>query len=113
MNKVFRFGVVGCGGQGTGHVHSLVKRSEADNIKVVAISDVYQPGGYIGGPQRNRTIEAWGQLVGRNRAVRELDQAVLRQALRFHGERCPDLALAVRREPGRGVKVVPFNKGIA
>jgi serine/threonine-protein kinase len=42
------------------------------------ISSVYTPGGYFGGPQRNRMIEAWGQLVGRNRAVRELDQAVVR-----------------------------------
>jgi predicted dehydrogenase len=41
-NDQIRFAVIGCGGQGTGHVHSLVKRSEADNIKVVAVSDVYQ-----------------------------------------------------------------------
>jgi predicted dehydrogenase len=41
-NDRVRFAVIGCGGQGTGHVHSLVKRSEADNIKVVAVSDVYQ-----------------------------------------------------------------------
>jgi len=33
-NDRIRFGVIGCGGMGTGHVHSLVKRSEADNIKV-------------------------------------------------------------------------------
>jgi predicted dehydrogenase len=37
-----RFAVVGCGGMGTGHLGSLVKRSEADNIQVVAVSDVYQ-----------------------------------------------------------------------
>jgi predicted dehydrogenase len=41
-NDQIRFAVIGCGGQGTGHVHSLVKRSEADNIKVVAVCDVYQ-----------------------------------------------------------------------
>ena len=41
-NDRIRVGVIGCGGQGTGHVHSLVKRSEADGISVVAISDVYQ-----------------------------------------------------------------------
>jgi len=27
---------------GTGHLGSLVKRSDADNIKVLAVSDVYQ-----------------------------------------------------------------------
>jgi predicted dehydrogenase len=41
-NDCIRIGVIGCGGQGTGHVSSLVKRSTGDNIKVVAVSDVYQ-----------------------------------------------------------------------
>ncbi len=41
-NDRIRFAVIGCGGQGTGHLHSLVKRSDADNIQVVAVSDVYQ-----------------------------------------------------------------------
>jgi predicted dehydrogenase len=41
-NDRIRFGVIGCGGMGTGHLHSLVKRSEADNLKVVAVCDVYQ-----------------------------------------------------------------------
>ncbi len=41
-NDRIRIGVIGCGGQGTGHVHSLVKRSVEDNISVVAVSDVYQ-----------------------------------------------------------------------
>jgi predicted dehydrogenase len=41
-NERIRFAVIGCGGMGTGHLGSLVKRSEADNIKVVGVSDVYQ-----------------------------------------------------------------------
>src|SRR5881398_1291165 len=41
-NDRIRFAVIGCGGMGTGHLGSLVKRSEADNISVVAVSDVYQ-----------------------------------------------------------------------
>ena len=41
-NERIRFAVIGCGGMGTGHLGSLVKRSEADNISVVAVSDVYQ-----------------------------------------------------------------------
>ena len=40
------------------------------------ITAVYRPGNYTSGPQRNRLIEAWGQLVGRTRALREFDQAV-------------------------------------
>lgn len=31
-NDRIHFGVIGCGGMGTGHVGSLVKRSEADHI---------------------------------------------------------------------------------
>jgi predicted dehydrogenase len=41
-NERIRFGVIGCGGMGTGHVNSLVRHSEADNLQVVAVSDVYQ-----------------------------------------------------------------------
>jgi predicted dehydrogenase len=41
-NDRIRFGVIGCGGMGTGHLGSLVKRSDADNIKVLAVADVYQ-----------------------------------------------------------------------
>ena len=41
-NDRIHFGVIGCGGMGTGHLNSLVKRGEADNIKVLAVSDVYQ-----------------------------------------------------------------------
>lgn len=41
-NERIHFGVIGCGGMGSGHLGSLVKRSEADNIKVLAASDVYQ-----------------------------------------------------------------------
>ena len=41
-NERIHFGVIGCGGMGTGHLNSLVKRSDADNLKVLAVSDVYQ-----------------------------------------------------------------------
>ena len=41
-NDRIRIGVIGVGGMGTGHVGSLVKKSEEENIQVVAISDVYQ-----------------------------------------------------------------------
>ncbi len=41
-NDRVHFGVIGCGGMGTGHLGSLVKRGAADNIKVLAVSDVYQ-----------------------------------------------------------------------
>jgi len=41
-NDRINFGVIGLGNMGTGHLRSLVKRSEADNIQCVAVSDVYQ-----------------------------------------------------------------------
>ena len=41
-NDRIRIGVIGCGGQGTGHVASLVKRLSEDSVSVVAVSDVYQ-----------------------------------------------------------------------
>ncbi len=41
-NDRIHFGVIGCGGMGTGHLTSFVERGEADNLKVLAVSDVYQ-----------------------------------------------------------------------
>lgn len=37
----------------------------------------YYPGGMQSGPQRNRLIETWGQLVGKSRALSELDSLVV------------------------------------
>lgn len=37
------------------------------------INSVYYPGGMQSGPQRNRQVEAWGQLVGKTRAISELN----------------------------------------
>jgi predicted dehydrogenase len=41
-NDRIQMGVIGVGGMGTGHVGSLVKRGEQDNVRVVAVCDVYQ-----------------------------------------------------------------------
>ena len=41
-NDRIRMGVIGCGGMGTGHLNGLVKRAEADNVRVGAVCDVYQ-----------------------------------------------------------------------
>lgn len=41
-NDKIRFGVIGCGGMGTGHLNGLVGRSSADNLQVTAVCDVYQ-----------------------------------------------------------------------
>lgn len=41
-NDRIHMGVIGVGGMGTGHVGSFVKRSEQDNVRVLAVCDVYQ-----------------------------------------------------------------------
>ncbi len=41
-NDRINFGVIGVGNMGTGHLNSLVGRSEADNIRVLAVCDVYK-----------------------------------------------------------------------
>ncbi|HEY1602873.1 MAG TPA: Gfo/Idh/MocA family oxidoreductase [Pirellulales bacterium] len=41
-NDRIRFGVIGCGGMGTGHLNELVKRAGEDNLQVAAVCDVYQ-----------------------------------------------------------------------
>ena len=40
-NDRIQFGVIGVGGMGSGHVGDLVGRAERDNVKCVAVSDVY------------------------------------------------------------------------
>ena len=41
-NDRIRVGVIGVGGMGSGHLHSLLKRKAADNIEVPAVCDVYR-----------------------------------------------------------------------
>ena len=41
-NDRISFGVIGLGNMGTGHLKSLVKRSQADNIQCLAVCDVFQ-----------------------------------------------------------------------
>src|SRR5436309_2548001 len=41
-NARVRMGVIGVGGMGTGHVAGLVKRGAADNVRCVAVCDVYR-----------------------------------------------------------------------
>jgi len=41
-NDRITFGVIGVGGMGTGHVSTLVRRSEEENIRVAAVCDVYR-----------------------------------------------------------------------
>lgn len=41
-NERLRIGVIGCGGMGGGHIGSLVRRAEADNVQIGAVCDVYQ-----------------------------------------------------------------------
>jgi predicted dehydrogenase len=41
-NDRIGFGVIGCGGMGTGHLSNLVKRGGDDNIQILTVCDVYQ-----------------------------------------------------------------------
>jgi predicted dehydrogenase len=40
-NDRIRIGIIGCGGQATGHMHALVKMRESDNIDLVSVCDIY------------------------------------------------------------------------
>jgi predicted dehydrogenase len=41
-NDRINMGIIGVGGMGTGHVGSLVKRGDKDNVRVLAVCDVYR-----------------------------------------------------------------------
>ncbi|MEZ8206975.1 ATP-binding protein [Vibrio splendidus] len=41
------------------------------------INNAYYPGGLQSSPQRNRQIETWGQLVGKTKALNELEKLIL------------------------------------
>jgi predicted dehydrogenase len=40
-NERIRIGIIGCGGQAAGHLRGLLQSKEADNIEIVAVSDVF------------------------------------------------------------------------
>ncbi len=40
-NDRLRIGAIGCGGQGTAHLHALVDMMNTDNVEVAAVSDIY------------------------------------------------------------------------
>jgi len=40
-NDRIRIGVIGCGGQATGHMRTLVKMRDSDNIDILEVCDVY------------------------------------------------------------------------
>ena len=42
-NERLRIGVIGAGGMATGHMHTLVKMREKDNLAILAVCDLYQP----------------------------------------------------------------------
>lgn len=56
----------------------LINKDWDFEIAVKEISNVYSPGGITTGQLRNRQVEAWGQLVGKTRAVTEFDDAIKR-----------------------------------
>src|SRR5579872_3080443 len=40
-NERIRVGVIGCGGQATAHMTTLVKMRDSDNLEVLAVCDVF------------------------------------------------------------------------
>lgn len=60
----------------------LINKDWDFETAVKEISNKYYPGGITTGPLRNRQVEAWGQLVGRTRALTEFDSAIQRYGSR-------------------------------
>jgi hypothetical protein len=60
----------------------LINKDWDFETAVKEISNKYYPGGITTGPLRNRQVEAWGQLVGRARALTEFDSAIQRYGSR-------------------------------
>ena len=56
------FGVIGCGGMGTGHIGQLVKRGKDDNIRV-SVSATSTSGGSTG-PRLFARAKAWPTIAG-------------------------------------------------
>lgn len=82
-NDKIRFGVIGCGGMGTGHLNGLVSRSSADNLQVVGVCDVYQ--------RRLTRAEGIGQCEGyldyRNLLERpDIDAVLIATPDHWHGK---------------------------
>lgn len=56
----------------------LINKDWDFETAIKEISKVYYPGGMTSGQLRNRQVEAWGQLVGKTRALTEFDATIKR-----------------------------------
>ena len=59
-------------------IHMFINKDWDFETAVRETSKVYYPGGMTSGQLRNRQVEAWGQLVGKTRALAEFDAAIKR-----------------------------------
>ncbi|HEH9432282.1 TPA: ATP-binding protein [Aeromonas sobria] len=55
----------------------LINKNWSLQTTFEVVNEKYYPGGMQSGPQRNRLIETWGQLVGKSRALSELDDLII------------------------------------
>lgn len=60
----------------------LINKDWDFETAIKEISNIYYPGGITTGSLRNRQVEAWGQLVGKTRALAEFDSAIQRYGSR-------------------------------
>lgn len=84
----------------------LIKREWCLKRAFDEVNRVYAPGGMQSGPQRNRQIESWAQLVGRERAFSELNSLI---------DECGSInkmSKLVRMTPGSIKKLMSFIESL-
>jgi predicted dehydrogenase len=92
-NERLRLGVIGCGGQGTGHLRGLVERAKdpKQNLAVVAVCDIYEP-------RKQRAKEISGARVFHDYremlALDDLDAVVIGSPDHWHAQMSMDAMLA-------------------
>ncbi len=70
----------------------------------------YHTGNPISGPQRNRQIESWGQLVGRTRALNEFELAIERHGSRTAFGRTYHIATSTLRSLKKFFENLPDDR---
>jgi predicted dehydrogenase len=88
-NERLNVGVIGCGGQSFGHMRSLVKNKENDNVQITGVSDIYEK-------RLKNAAELTGGKTYRNYhdllAIQDIDYVLIATPEHWHSQMTLDAA---------------------
>jgi predicted dehydrogenase len=88
-NERLRVGVIGCGGQAMGHMRALKRNKDADNVEIIAVSDIYKK-------RRDQAADLTGGKPYKNYhdllAIKDIDYVLIATPEHWHSQMTLDVA---------------------